>query len=113
MHWVTDLYVRIQFILWVLVEFAADRYSLVYTFDDSPLYTGLLTDIAGSSVAYRSSYTVADRYSGIHSRWLATIPQLQSNILGNSVADRYSYTLSVNGIRVRTPGDRRLYPGIV
>ena len=34
----------------------ADWYSLVYTLGDRSLYTGLLTDIPGSSVAYRSSY---------------------------------------------------------
>ena len=30
-------------------------------------------------------------------------PRLQTNILGNSIADRYSYTLLLTGIRVCTP----------
>ena len=40
-------------------------------------------------------------------------PRLQTYILGNSVADRYSYTLSLTGIRVCTSGDKRLYLGTV
>ena len=33
---------------------------------------------------------------------------LQTDILDNSVADRYSYTLLLTSIRVCTPGDRQL-----
>ena len=75
--------------------FDADRYSPIYNLGDRPLYTGLLTDIPGSSVAYRSAYTLS----------LTDIPvctpgdrplysRLQTNILDNSVADRYSYTFA-------------------
>ena len=39
--------------------------------------------------------------------------RLQTYILGNSVADRYSYTLSLTGIRVCTSGDKRLNLGTV
>ena len=82
-----------------LVYFVADRYSLVYTLGDRPLYTGLLTDIPGNSVAYRSSYTLSltniTVYTPGDDRPL--YPRLQINILGNSVADMY---LSLTGIQV-------------
>ena len=99
-----------------IVYFVADRYSLVYTLGDRPLYTGLLNDIPGSRVAYRSSYTLLLPNIPVYitgDRPLPGIPRLQTNILGNSVADRYSYTLSLTGIRVCTPGNRRLYLGRV
>ena len=96
------------------VYIAADRYSLVYTLCDRPLYTGLLTDIPGSRVAYRSSYTLSlTDIPGYTPGDRPLYPRLQINILDNSVADRYSYTLSLTGIRVYTPGDRRLYLGTV
>ena len=60
------------------------------------LYTLSLTDIPVYTPSGRPLY-----------------PRLQTNILGNSVADRYSYTLLLTGIRVCTPGDRRLYAGTV
>ena len=59
-----------------LVYFVADRHSLVYTLGNRPLYTGLLTDIPGSSAQCSLQvfiYFVADRYSGIHSRRQASI----------------------------------------
>ena len=83
-----------------LVYFVADQYSLVYTLDDRPLYTGLLTDIPGSSVAYRSSYTLSLTDIPVYTPGDKPLyPRLQTNMLGNSVADRYSYTLSLIGIR--------------
>ena len=60
------------------------------------IYTLLLTDIP--------VYIPCDR--PLYSR-------LQTYILGNSVADRYSYTLSLTGIRVCTSGDMRLNLGTV
>ena len=84
-----------------VVSFVADRYSLAYTLGDRPHYTGLLTDTPGSSVAYRSSYTLSLTNIPVYTpgdRPLYT--RLQTNILGNSVADRYLYTLSLTGIRV-------------
>ena len=81
----------------------ADRYSLVYTLGERLLYTGLLTDIPGSSAAYRSLYTLLLTNIPIYTRPL--YPRLQTNILGNSVADWYSYTLPLTGIQVCTPGD--------
>ena len=68
----------------------AYRYSLVYTLGDRPLYTGLLTDIPGSSVAYRSSYTLSLTDIPAYTPSDRPLyPRLQTNILGNSVADRY------------------------
>ena len=97
-----------------VVYFVADRYSLVYTLGDRPLYTGLLTDIPGNSVAYRSSYTCTLLLTNIPVYTpgdRSLYPGLQTNILSNSVADRYSYTLLLTGIRICTQGDRRLYLG--
>ena len=77
----------------MLVYFVADRYSLVYTLGDRPLYTGLLTDLPGSSVAYRSSYTLSLTDIPVYTPSDRPLyPGLQTSILGNSVADMYSYT---------------------
>ena len=43
----------------MLVYFAADRYSLVYSLGDRSLYTELLTDTPVYSVAYRSRFTLS------------------------------------------------------
>ena len=97
-----------------VVHFVADRYSLVYTLGDRPLYTGLLTDIPGSSVAYRSSYTLSLTSIPVYTPGDRPLyPRFHTNILGNSVADRYSYFLSLTGILVCTPGDCPLYLGTV
>ena len=55
-------------------------------------------------------YFVADQHSGPGER---LYPQLQTDTLGYSVADRSLYTLSPTDIPVYTLGDRPLYPGLL
>ena len=79
--------------------FVAEHYSLVYTLGNRPLYTGLLTDTQGSSVAYRSSYTLSLTDIPVNTPGDRPLyPSLQTNILGNIVANRYLHTLLLTGI---------------
>ena len=75
----------------------------VYNPGDRGLYPGLLTDIQGNSVAYRSLYTllVSDTLLDLYTP--SVYPKLLTDTTGYNVAGRSSNNLLLTDILVYTP----------